>query len=73
VIVTAIIRLAASLGLQCVAEGVETAAQFAFLADLGCDCVQGYLFARPMDESATTDWLLNYEHHRTTFRRMLAR
>jgi len=30
-----------------VAEGVETAAQAGFLVDSGCDCMQGYLYARP--------------------------
>ena len=50
-IVSAIIDLAHSLGLQVVAEGVETAAQCADLASLGCDVCQGYYFARPMSGS----------------------
>ena len=45
---TAIIRLAHSLQLEVVAEGVETEEQQAILADLGCDLVQGYLFGRPV-------------------------
>ena len=60
IIVTAIVRLAKSLGLRCVAEGVETQRQFDFLAKLGCDDVQGYLFARPMDERRMTTWLRVY-------------
>ncbi len=47
-IVKAVIAMAEVLGLQTVAEGVETAAQAAQLSDLGCDWAQGYYFGRPM-------------------------
>lgn len=47
-IVDAIIGLSRSLGLQTIAEGVETAEQLAFLRDKGCHQVQGYFFAEPM-------------------------
>ena len=46
-IVTAIMAMARSLGLTVTAEGVERAEQAAFLRELGCDQVQGYLYARP--------------------------
>jgi EAL domain-containing protein (putative c-di-GMP-specific phosphodiesterase class I) len=47
-IATAIIGLAHSLGLDVIAEGVETAAQLAFLVEKGCDTVQGFYFSRPV-------------------------
>lgn len=47
VICEAIVRIAHSLGLRVVAEGVETEAQRKFLLDLGVELAQGYLFARP--------------------------
>lgn len=47
-IVLATIQMARSLGLQTVAEGVETAEQLAFLRAHGCDRYQGYLCSRPL-------------------------
>ena len=47
-IVQAIVHLAASLGLDLVAEGVEHAEQWRHLRGLGCERFQGYLFAAPM-------------------------
>ncbi len=51
-IVSAIIGLAHGLGLEVVAEGVETAAQRIKLEQLGCDLIQGFLISRalPVDE-----------------------
>jgi diguanylate cyclase (GGDEF)-like protein/PAS domain S-box-containing protein len=46
-IVQAILGLGRSLKLPVIAEGVETAAQLAFLAEQGCNEVQGYLIGRP--------------------------
>ena len=51
-LVQAIVAMAGHMGLQVVAEGVETRAQADFLADLDCACMQGYLFARPMPLAA---------------------
>ncbi|MCJ2020462.1 EAL domain-containing protein [Methylobacterium sp. E-065] len=46
-IVRAIANLGHNLGLQVTVEGVETAEQLAILRQLGCDQMQGYLFAKP--------------------------
>ena len=51
-IVTAIVAMANSLGVQVVAEGVETEEQLAELLRLGCHRGQGYLLARPMAAAA---------------------
>ncbi|MFZ5520076.1 MAG: putative bifunctional diguanylate cyclase/phosphodiesterase [Pseudomonadota bacterium] len=47
-IVEAVVRLSHALDLKVVAEGVETPAQQEILQELGCDELQGFLFARPM-------------------------
>jgi diguanylate cyclase (GGDEF)-like protein len=47
-IVSAVVDLAANLGLRSIAEGVETTDQLARLRALGCDQAQGFLFSRPM-------------------------
>jgi len=50
-IVEAVISMADKLGLDVVAEGVETAAQLAFLSEKGCQSVQGYFLSRPLPTS----------------------
>jgi len=57
-LVKSIVTLAHSLGLDVIAEGVETPKQMAILRSLGCEYGQGYLFYRPMDPEAI-DFLLN--------------
>jgi Amt family ammonium transporter len=51
-IVQAVISLAHGLGIDVVAEGIETAAQATSLQELDCDRGQGYLFSRPLPEAA---------------------
>ena len=47
-ILRAVIALAHNLDMQVIAEGVETAAQYAALASLGCDTIQGFHFSKPV-------------------------
>ncbi|OWV85078.1 EAL domain-containing protein [Rhizobium sp. R693] len=47
-LVSSIIDIARSLGVETVAEGVETASHAALLNELGCDLLQGYAFSRPL-------------------------
>jgi diguanylate cyclase (GGDEF)-like protein/PAS domain S-box-containing protein len=48
-IARSVVALAQALGLGTIAEGVETEAQRAFLAEIGCDTYQGFLFSHPVD------------------------
>ncbi len=58
-IANAIVQMAHSLGLRVVAEGVETEAQRDVLVGLGCDELQGYLFAKPMSAQALGVWAID--------------
>lgn len=53
-IVTGMIALAHALGISVIGEGVETSAQFRELRSLDCDMMQGFHFARPLPEEAST-------------------
>jgi EAL domain-containing protein (putative c-di-GMP-specific phosphodiesterase class I) len=57
-LITSILELARTLGLDVVAEGVETEAQRRALDDLQCASAQGYLFARPEPAARCTANLL---------------
>ena len=59
--VAAILLMAERLGIEAVAEGVETAGEHALLAQLGCDHVQGFGIARPMPFEQTQAWMQG--HH----------
>jgi EAL domain-containing protein (putative c-di-GMP-specific phosphodiesterase class I) len=56
-IVLSTIDLAHNLGLGIVAEGVEDQATADLLRDLGCDEMQGYLIAKPLEPSVLETWL----------------
>jgi EAL domain-containing protein (putative c-di-GMP-specific phosphodiesterase class I) len=56
-IVRFLISLARSLGMQTIAEGVETGEQEEILRSLDCDQAQGYWISRPMQANDAVDWL----------------
>ena len=56
-VVRAAIMLAHELGLEVIAEGVETEAQMRFLVGAGCEQAQGYYFSRPVPALKATELL----------------
>lgn len=58
-ITESIISLSHALGLEIVAEGIESKAQLDFLRQAGCEMGQGYFIARPLQAHAATELLLN--------------
>ncbi len=57
-IVRAIVAMANSLGLQVIAEGVETEDQLSAVAEVGCQMIQGYLFSRPLNAEGISAMLI---------------
>ncbi|HKW45021.1 MAG TPA: EAL domain-containing protein, partial [Candidatus Eremiobacteraceae bacterium] len=57
-IVEMLIALSRTLGIDVVAEGVETETQAEMLAAMGCSAAQGYLFARPLSAAEAIDFLM---------------
>jgi diguanylate cyclase (GGDEF)-like protein len=57
VIIQAVIQLIKGVGAEVVAEAVETVAQADILRAMGCDTVQGYVFAEPMFEEEFLSWI----------------
>ncbi len=62
-IVRSTIDLARNLGLNVVAEGVETSEIWSELRSLGCDLAQGYLLSRPLPHEELTAWLRHRRDH----------
>jgi EAL domain-containing protein (putative c-di-GMP-specific phosphodiesterase class I) len=66
-LVDAIIAMAKSLGLDTVAEGVETDAQWHYLKSRYANQVQGFLFCRPLPidelESWHSEWMHSHQHN----------
>lgn len=59
--IAAILTMAERLGLEAIAEGVESHGEHAMMAQLGCTHVQGYSIAKPMPFDATIGWLQTLE------------
>lgn len=57
----AVLAMASELGLQVVAEGVESREIFERLLELGCDCMQGYYFSNPLPATQVTDFVNNFD------------
>jgi diguanylate cyclase (GGDEF)-like protein len=62
-IIRAIIAMAKGLGLDVIAEGVETMEHAAFLSREGCNLLQGYLLAKPMPADEFEDFCQNLPQH----------
>lgn len=58
--VAAILSMAERLGLETLAEGVETPGEHAMLSQLGCGDVQGFGIARPMPVDETMEWIARH-------------
>jgi EAL domain-containing protein (putative c-di-GMP-specific phosphodiesterase class I) len=56
-LVQGIVGLADILGLEVVAEGIETPQERTVAAQIGCTCGQGFLFSPPLPADRTTSWL----------------
>ncbi|MEO5695556.1 MAG: EAL domain-containing protein [Burkholderiaceae bacterium] len=67
-VVDAVVKLAHALGLKVVAEGVETPRQQKILTELGCDELQGFLFAKPMSARALLLWAMDDRSESAAFR-----
>jgi diguanylate cyclase (GGDEF)-like protein len=62
--VSAILSMAKQLGLETLAEGVETTGEHSMLAQLGCGHVQGFGIARPMPFEDTLEWIEKFRGRR---------
>jgi diguanylate cyclase (GGDEF)-like protein len=62
-VIDAVVKLAHALGLKVVAEGVENERQQEILVQLGCDELQGFLFAKPMTARALLLWAMDDRQH----------
>ncbi|HEY6086207.1 MAG TPA: EAL domain-containing protein, partial [Burkholderiaceae bacterium] len=62
-VIDAVVKLAHALGLKVVAEGVENERQHEILVQLGCDELQGFLFAKPMTARALLLWAMDDRQH----------
>jgi diguanylate cyclase (GGDEF)-like protein len=65
-IVRTVISLAENMGMEVVAEGIETLSQLTQLRKLKCQYGQGYLFSRPVDAEAVSAWISKKPHWQET-------
>lgn len=62
-IIGSVIRMAHALRIYTVAEGVETEDEANFLRNVGCDVIQGFYYAKPMNETEYLSWLKQEKLH----------
>lgn len=64
-VISHIVRMAKDLKMSIVSEGIETERELAYMAELGCDVAQGYLFDRPLPAGEFEErlWQKNYPEH----------
>jgi diguanylate cyclase (GGDEF)-like protein/PAS domain S-box-containing protein len=62
-LVKTIIDMSKNLGLHSVAEGVETKEQLNILRELGCECIQGYYFSKPLDLESMISFIKTWNIH----------
>lgn len=61
VLIDATVRVAKSLGMRTVAEGIETPSQAAVIAELGCDKGQGYLYSKPLSPAQIVHFIQDFK------------
>jgi EAL domain-containing protein (putative c-di-GMP-specific phosphodiesterase class I) len=66
-IVRATIELAHGLGIEVLAEGVESRPAMRWLASMGCERAQGFLISRPMPAETFSQWVTHYRDDRTAY------
>lgn len=62
IVMSSVVNMAHELGFQTIAEGVEDFKTFSRMKEIGIDCIQGYLFSRPVPEQEFIDFIK--EHNR---------
>lgn len=60
-VIREVIRLAHSLQMEVIAEGVETERQLQLLEEMGCDNIQGYYFSKPLSEKEYVQFVASYQ------------
>jgi diguanylate cyclase (GGDEF)-like protein len=60
-IIKIVVSIAKTMGIDVIAEGVETKQQLAYLSSIGCDLGQGYFFSKALDSNDTTQMIENID------------
>lgn len=64
-LIRSIVEIGRSQGIEVCAEGVESARHAEILRDIGCDCLQGFHFARPMKAAALVEFISGSQWRKT--------